>query len=508
MRKGLLRPPASAGLVNGVLLPLLGCTTVAAAGVVLRDVILPENQVLLFLLLVVTLTMKLGRLAGFVSTLASVLAYDLFLVPPYLSLDVHDTQHLLTFALIFVVSLITTHFVERIREQHRLAMEREQQANALREMSVALAGATDIASACALGADCVCRTFGGTSEVLVFNEDRQLVQGGRAGRNVPMPFGGARIASALTSDTSDRQEHPVYSAGVYYFTLQTPTSIGGVLAFMPDNGNVRLSPTDERLAQVAAQQLAMAIERVRLSEVANESMLAARAERFRNSLLNSVSHDLRTPLAALSGLAGQLLAEGDSRSGLPAAIARVAQRMEGMVGNLLDLARFSQGHIQLRQDWQLIDEVIGSAIAQLREHGAKLRYVSAVHGGPTLVRFDAVLIERVLCNLLENAERHASGATTVRLQAACRGGRLLVLVCDDGIGIADEVARHRPGVDTGASDTRPGLGLSICRAIMEAHGGTLDIARRRRGGTRAVFCLPITEPPALELDEQAASTDH
>lgn len=507
MRKGWLRRPASAGFVKGILLPLAGSAAVAWAGVALRDVILPENQVLLFLLLVVSVTIKLGRLAGFVSTLASVLLYDLLLVPPYLSLDVQDVQHLLTFALILVVSLITSHFVEGIRDQHRLAVEREQQANALREMSVALAGATDMTAVCSVGADYVCRTFGGTSKVLIGNGSGQLVQGGQAGRDVPMPFGVARIAAALAADASGRQEHPVSSAGVYYFTLQTPAGVSGVLAFMPDNADSRLSPSAERLAQVAAQQLAMTIERVRLSEVANESQLEVRAERFRNSLLNSVSHDLRTPLAALNGLAGQLLAQESAGNGIPAAIARVAQRLESMVGNLLELARFGQGRIHLRQDWQLIDEVMGSAIAQMREHGGKLRYVSAVRGGPTLVRFDAVLVERVLCNLLENAERHAGGATTVRVWAGCRGGSLLVLVSDDGAGIGDDAARRRPE-DTVQGDIRPGLGLSICRAIIDAHGGTLRIARRRGGGTRAAFTLPITEPPGLEPDGQATCFDH
>ncbi len=489
------------GLINGLLMPLLGCAAVTVAGVALRDTILPENQVLLFLLLVVLVTVKLGRLAGCVCALASVLLYDLFLVPPYLSLEVHDAQHLLTFALILVVSLITSYFVEGIRVQHRLALKREEQANALREMSVALAGASDMASVCSVGADYLQRMFGGISKVFVKGDGGEPVLAGSAGRDVRLPSGVARVAAALMVESSGRQEHPFYSAGAFYFILHAPAGIGGVLVCLPDNANSRLSSTAERLAQVAAQQLAMTIERVRLSELAAVSQLEVKAERFRNSLLNSVSHDLRTPLAALNGLAGQLLAQGHEENALPAAIARVAQRLDNMVGNLLELARFSQGSIQLRQDWQLIDEVIGSAIAQVREHGGKLRYVSAVHGGPTLVRFDARLIERVLCNLLENAERHATGASTVRVRAASRCGRLHVMVCDDGSGIADGAALLPAGSDISQGDTRPGLGLSICRAIIEAHGGVLDIARRKGGGTRAAFSLPMCESPVLELDE-------
>jgi two-component system sensor histidine kinase KdpD len=495
-------------LFNGALLPLVGCTAVAVAGVALRDNILPENQVLLFLLLVILVTVKLGRLAGSVCALASVLLYDLFLVPPYLSLEVHDAQHLLTFALILVVALITGHFVDGIRVQHRMALEREEQANALREMSVALAGASDMASVCAVGANYVQRMFGGISKVFVKGDEGAPVLAASAGREVRLPSGVSRVAAALMGESPGRQEHPFYSAGAFYFILHTPAGIGGVLVCLPDHGNSRLPSTDERLAQVAAQQLAMTIERVRLSDLAALSQLEVKAERFRNSLLNSVSHDLRTPLAALNGLAGQLLAQGHGESALPAAIARVAQRLDSMVGNLLELARFSQGGIQLRQDWQLIDEVIGSAITQVREHGGKLRYLSAVHGGPNLVRFDARLIERVLCNLLENAERHAAGASMVRVRAASRCGRLHVLVCDDGSGIAEGAARPPAGGDISQGDTRPGLGLSICRAIIEAHAGELNIARRRGGGTRAAFSLPMTEPPVLEPDEQAARPDH
>lgn len=474
----------------------------------MRDVLLPENQVLLFLLLVVLVTVRLGRLAGCACAFAAVLLYDLFLVPPYLSLEVHDAQHLLTFFLFLAVSLITSHFVENFRFQHRLALEREQQANALREMSVALAGASDMASVCSVGADYVRRMFGGISKVYVRGDDGEPVLAGSAGRDVRLPSGVARVVAALMGESPGRQEHPVYSAGAFYFILHTPAGVGGVLVQLPDNGASQLSPTAERLAQVAAQQLAMTIERVRLSEMASMSQLEVKAERFRNSLLNSVSHDLRTPLAALNGLAGQLLAEGHAGTELPGAIARVAQRLDSMVGNLLELARFSQGRIQLRQDWQLIDEVIGSSIAQVREHGGKLRYVSAVHGGPTLVLFDAGLIERVLCNLLENAERHAAGASTVRVRAASRGGCLCVMVSDDGGGIADGAAQQLPGHTGGQDDTRPGLGLSICRAIIEAHGGELRVVRRRGGGTRAAFSLPLNEAPSLEMDEQAARIDH
>lgn len=471
------------------------------AGFALRDVLLPENQVLIFLLLVVTVTAKLGRMAGFVATLASVLLYDLFLVPPYLSFDVHDAQHLLTFALILVVAQITSHFVEGIRVQHRMAMGREQQANALREMSVALAGATDMASVCSVGAEYMRRIFEGASKVFVAGDSGQLVLAAQAGREVPMPFAMEKIAAALMGDGASRQELPVYSAGVYYFALHTPGGAAGVLVLMPDDGAERLTMTAERLAQVAAQQLAMTIERVRLTESASESQLEVKAECFRNSLLNSVSHDLRTPLAALNGLAGQLLARGDGRDEVPQAIQRVAQRLDNMVGNLLDLARFSQGRTHLRQDWHVIDEVIGSAIAQVREHGGKLRYLSAVHGGPALVSFDAVLMERALCNLLENAERHAAGATQVRVSAARRRGRLLVMVSDNGSGISHMAASVVPQSGAGMDDTRPGLGLSICRAIIDAHGGEFCIAQRRGGGTRAAFGIPISEAPVLEADE-------
>lgn len=482
------------------MIPLAASAAVTLVADITRGKVLPENLVLLYLLLVLSITVKMGRVAGFISAFVSVLLYDIVLVPPYHSLSVHNSQHLLTFMLILAVSLITSHFVEGIRTQHRLAMEREQQANVLREMSLALAAATDLEAVCAVGAAYAGLMFAGVSSVYVEDACGRLKPVCQSNGDGDQLAGTVTIAETLMGHGSAGHHRPLYCAGVYYFMLRMPAGTRGVLVLLPTGRCRSLSLAEERLGQIAAEQLAMTIERVRISDMATKSKLDAKVQRFRNSLLNSVSHDLRTPLAALCGLSGQLQAHGETAGGLAEAIHRVALRLDGMVSNLLDFARFNQGRIELRLEWQLIDEVFGSAIAQHREHGGRLPIDSAVHGSTALVRFDAVLIERVLCNLLENAERHAKGATRIELKAVYRWRKLIILLSDDGAGIAPDVIAILEQSAGIRSDAQTGLGLSICKSIIDAHGGILRITRRHAGGTRVACIIRINETPTLDFD--------
>ena len=476
--------------VRNVALPLAACAGATALGVTLRETVLPVNLVLMYLLLVVSITIRIGRTAGIVSSVLSVVLYDVFLVPPYNSLAVHDAQHLFTFVLILTVAIITSYLIEGIRRQEQLADARARQTEALREMSAALAGASDLGAVCQVGTSWIASMFDTTVLLLIAGDDGRLAPCTSGGAAPRLAVGVERIAAAVFNAGGRDGAAGVYSAGMYYVALRAPGATGGVLAVTVPQGQTHFPEQSERMIHVAADQLAMAVERIFMAALAQKAQASIDAERFRNSVLAAVSHDLRTPLTALTGLASQLVMSGQRRPELEASIQRVTLRMNHMVSNLLDMARFGQGSIALQRDWHLIDEIIGSAIAQQREDGFALPIRSRSTATPRLIQLDAALIERVLWNLIENVKRHAHGATGLTIRAGYRCGFLLIFVKDDGCGFTAQ----------GGGDGQ-GLGLAICRAIVAAHGGTLAIKPARPAGTTAAITIPAAPYPEQAHEE-------
>jgi two-component system sensor histidine kinase KdpD len=248
---------------------------------------------------------------------------------------------------------------------------------------------------------------------------------------------------------------------------------------------------------------AMAVERLHYSEVAQEVTLGMESERLRSALLSAVSHDLRTPLTVLVGLADALTL---ARPALPPsalesaiAIRDQALRLSGLVHNLLDVARLQTGKIVLNCEWQPLEEVIGSSLkAMAGVLGARAVSVELAPDLPPL-EFDAVLLERVFCNLLENAAKYAPQGDIV-ISARLAGQMVEIAVVDSGPGLPPNAEESvfelfERGHNSGAGG---GLGLAICRAIVEAHGGHIRAERRAEGGTRMVFTLPQGTPPTLE----------
>lgn len=477
-------------------IPILACGFSTLAGIALRDSVLQVNIVLLYLLLVLAMTVFVGKNAGMFASLLSVLLYDIFLVPPYHSIAVHDTQHALTFVLMLIVSLIASHLTEGLGHQRSLAQARERQANLLREMSVALAAAADLDSVVNAGASHINRMFNDRAIVLVPSADGVLAVAGACPDGLSASYTMLRIANTIMARSKQDTAAYLTCAGLYYFGLDAPGAIRGVLIVAPHDTAIPLPSDREGALHTAAAQLALALERVHLADLAAASAIAVKVERFRNSVLSSISHDLRTPITAIAGLASNLMegSEHHQRS-LATAIHDVAVRMNAVVANLLDQARFSQNEIRLAKDWHMVDEVIGSAIALQSAALARFAVNVAMRGEQQLVEFDAALIERTLCNLLDNVVRHAYEASWIRIQARFRSHKLILIVDDNGCGLAP----HRLGEPLHAppvrSDRSSGLGLSLCHTIIEAHGGRVRIKNRPQGGTRVLLLLPLSTPP-------------
>ncbi len=289
-----------------------------------------------------------------------------------------------------------------------------------------------------------------------------------------------------------------------YVPLRAPMRVRGVLALKPSEPRLLLVPEQRRQLDTFAALTAIALERVHYVEVAGQATVRIEAERLRNSLLSALSHDMRTPLAGLVGMADNLmLAEpplGPQQAETAREIRAQALRIAAQVDNLLDMARIESGEVRLRREWQSIEEIIGGA-ARLTERLLQAHRVETdVPADLPLVRCDAVLIERVLVNLLENAAKYTPPGSVVTVSARAEPGELRVTVADDGPGLAEgerqrvfeKFARGAAGSAAGGV----GLGLAICRAIVEAHGGTIEAGAAPRGGAAFVFTLPMDENTA------------
>jgi two-component system sensor histidine kinase KdpD len=295
------------------------------------------------------------------------------------------------------------------------------------------------------------------------------------------------------------------SARALYLLLRGSRGKLGVLGVLPKEPRRFVDPDQRRLLETFASQIAAAIERVRLAAESQRAQLETATERMRSSLLSSVSHDLRTPLAVITGAATTLLEDdarlaADARRDLTETIHEEAKRLSRLVSNLLDMTRLASGALRVRKEWQPLEEVIGAALGRVEDRLGDRKVDVKLPADLSLVPFDAVLLEQVLINLLENAVKYSTGP--IEITAGTDGKEVTVEVADHGPGIPpaelDRIFEKffrlaREGATGGA-----GLGLAICRGVVEAHGGRIWAENRDGGGAVFRFTLPIEgEPPAL-----------
>jgi len=495
----------SVDLFRGLLIALVACSVATLAVAPFRGVLLDANLALYYLLIVVWLTVKAGRSAGFSASVLSVLFFDIFLVPPYDSLTVHDPQHVLTFAMLLLVALVTSRLVDGLRVQTALAETRGQWSESLRAMGDGLLSAENADDVRRIGAQFVGGMFGATAWILPpdFSSGSAI--------DPRLTVGMQKIAATMLRRHAGGAQAPVSSAGVVYLPLRAGERISGIMLLVLPARMARLDAMQERWLQTASVQLALALDRVHSIDVASRARLAEKNERFRNSILSSISHDIRTPLTTVAGLAEllvqQLPRESDS-GGTALRLHRAAVRMDATVTNLLDIARFSQHGIAINSDWAAIDEIIGSAIFGQRAAAQQLAFDSEIRGAPALVKLDALLMEKVLCNLIDNAVRHARGATRVAVRGHLRPRSLQLSVIDNGCGMA-----HPPPVanvlapDGDKPRDHGGLGLSICQAICDAHGGRMRVFGRPGKGCCVILAIPVAETLPLDYADHHAD-DH
>ncbi len=469
------------------------------------------NITMLFLLTVVLVSVRFGREASVVATVVGVVA--LMLATPRFSFAASDLQFTVTFAVMLAVGLLTGNLTADLRHQARAALLREARSRALYEFARALSGALQTEQVFDMTRDSIQRTFSAHATLLLPDAAGRLAY---PPSSVPhlsvLEMGLAQWAFDRATPAGAGTDTMPANA-FFYLPLLAPMRTRGVLVIWPEHGRSMLVAEQRKQLEIFAALAAIALERVHYVEVAQEATVRMESERLRNSLLAALSHDLRTPLTSLVGLSESLALSrpelAPTQRELAFSLRDEAVRMSTLVSNLLDMARIQSGHVKLNLQWQTLEEVVGSALRasgrQLGSHEVRTRLV---HDLP-LLRFDAMLLERVLCNLLENAAKYTPPGSTITISAAIDATMLEVTISDNGPGlppgreeaIFEKFTRGErespiPGV---------GLGLAICRAIVHAHNGSIRAAQSHEGGAAFIFSLPLGTPPALPtMDDSEA----
>jgi two-component system sensor histidine kinase KdpD len=470
------------------------------------------NIVMVYLLGVVFMAARFGREPSILTSVLSVLAFDFFFVKPVNTFSVADAQYLVTFVIMLLVGIIISHLTSNMRAQTKVASHRERRAKVLYALSEELAISRTFIDAAKVSVRHIQAEFGGTN-VLLFP-----TEGGR----IIYPLDAPLLESLQGCDLGVAQwvfDHnqiagqgtdTLPGADAVYFPMTGYRGVIGVLALRAANLRRVFLPEQRRLLDTFINQIVQTIERVRLSDDAQQSQMRIESESLRNSLLSAISHDLRTPLASIVGAASTLvdkdtqLSQAD-RQELGYTIYDEALRMSNLTNNILDMARLDAGKAQLNRQWYLLDEIIGGALARLKQKLEGRTVHTNLPEGLCLVRLDAVLIEQVLLNLLENACKYTPAGTSIDISAERSVHTLKVTVADRGQGIPEgeeeKLFDKFYRLDREGSQSGVGLGLSICKAIVVAHGGLIGANNRPGGGAEFYFVLPMDEAlPELEAE--------
>ena len=415
-------------------------------------------------------------------------------------------QYLVTFAVMLGVGMLIGQLTANLRFAASVSASRERRAHALFALTRDLSAALQTVQVVELGEAAVQRSFGGQAHVLITNAADQLELG-------------STVPEGLDASIADWCFHHGQRAGLatatlpssrwHYVPLQAPMRIRGVLALQPGQARWLLIPEQVQQLETLARQIAIALERVHYVEVAQSAVVQMESERLRNTLLAAMSHDVRTPLTALIGQAETLEQLGplsEEQRATVQSMGHEARDLSALVGNLLDMARLESGQVQLRRDWQSVEEVVGSAIRAARHALGALEVQTDLPRDLPLVELDAALMERVLVNLLENAAKYGIGSSVqhpaIRVSARTTANTLELKVRDFGPGLpaASKGQEHTlfdkfTRGQTESSTRGVGLGLAICKAVVEAHRGKISAAQASGGGAEFSISLPRTAPP-------------
>jgi two-component system sensor histidine kinase KdpD len=491
------------------LLAVAACTGIASVMFKRFELV---DIVMIYLLGVVIIASRTGTGPSLVTTILSIAAFDFFFVPPYYTFVVNDVRYVVTFVVMFIVSVVISRLTLRIHRHAEESSLREERISALYSMSRNLVSERNTDRLRAIAAKHIGETF--NSDILVLLPDGQ----GRISFPVDTP-------GSFRKDDQDREaaqwalDHHMSTgantptgpdADATYFPLVASRGTVGILGMRPLTKQDWFDEEQIRYLEAFMGQTAIAIERALLVEETHRAMISAETENLRSTLLSSISHDLRTPLTAVTGAASILLENDDtldrpSRIELIKTIQEESDRLNSIIKNILAMTRLEAGTISVNKEWQSLEEIVGVVLNRLGKRLDGHPVMVHLPDNLPLIPFDGLLLEQVLINLFENAIKYTPEGTTLSLSASERLFTVTVELADHGPGIPPGQEEHIfekfvRGHNAGGG---VGLGLAICRAIVHAHGGKIWVENREGGGAVFRFTLSAAGlPVARNMEEE------
>ncbi|EHQ90473.1 ATP-binding protein [Desulfosporosinus youngiae] len=463
------------------------------------------NMSLLTIIPILISAARWGTFPAMATALMGTIAFDLFYVPPIFKFMVADLRYLISFAIFMLVGFITGTLSDRLKKQVSYSRQRENSISALYSLS------RDISAADNLDAvlDCIVRNISNTLEgqVLLFlpDEKAQLVLCKASDGTISLDKDDLSAAKWVY-EHGEKAGHGMETLGTakaLYLPLSTEQGTQGVLGINIKESDAQSDSERIRLSEAFTGLAAMAINRVKLAEQARESLSLVESEHLRTALFNSLSHDLRTPLASIIGAVTGLLEDKnvvyspEVRKELLNTILHGAERMNRFISNLLDMARLESGMLRLNKEWCDLQDIIGVAVNRLGNTLTRRPLEITIQEDLPLVQADGILIEQVLINLLDNALKYSAAASkiTILISQHARQIEVVVANCGQGIPEADlsKVFDKFYRLSSSLQVSGTGLGLAICKGFIEAHGGNIWAENNKLGGVTITFTLPLTD---------------
>ncbi|THF56492.1 sensor histidine kinase [Ollibium composti] len=494
------RPAAAPFDVRPYLITAAVVAVALGCGEVLARFLNVQNVALVFLTAVLVSAVAFGLSAALFASLLSVLAFNLFFLPPYFSITISDPENVVALFFFLVVALVASNLTASVRAQALVARQRARTTEDLYLFSRKLAGIASMD-------DLLWAISSQVASMLKVRVVLFLPENGSLELKTAWPpedvAEEADLAAAKWSWESSRPAgrgaDTMPGARRLFLPMRTGRGSVAVIGIDSDKQGPLLTPDERRLLDALSDQAALAIERINLSKDFDKAQRAAERDRLQAALLTSISHDLRTPLASIlgaaDGLAGLPDLTVDDRKALLSTIQEEAERLNRFIANLLDMTKLESGAVTPNMGLVDVSEVVGSTLRRAERILAGHRVETALDPGLPMVRIDPVLFEQVLFNLLDNAAKYAPAGTIISMEGRRAGNLVSLRILDEGPGIPqadlehvfDKFYRVRKA-DSQRAGT--GLGLAICRGFVEAMGGTIE-AGNRADRPGAVFTITL-----------------
>lgn len=473
----------------------------------------PANTVMILLASVAYVSYRWGRGPAIWASVLAVTVFDYFFVPPRLTMAVSDAQYIVTFLVMLAIGLVISTLTSRLKAQVVSTQVRERRTIALYELGKQLSSLYGGVFLAAAAGKKIAELTGGEVAIylqhahaglqIVFGQDTGIARHQVSAPAAEWVIGNDQPAGPGTNTLPN--------AVALFLPVSGSQQTLGAIAIRVAEPERLLDPDQRRLLEACASQLALALERDQLAIDAAEARVAAETEQVRSALLSSVSHDLRTPLATIAGASSSLLEsnqlDAETQRQLLETLVDEANRLCRLLENILQMSRLDSGHVTANQQWQVLEEVVGSALRRVQNELSEREVSVDLPDDLPLVFMDGLLVEQVLVNLLENAARYTPTGTPIQIVATLEPKWLRLGVADQGPGLPqgdaervfDKFYRGSLAGDTGRGS---GLGLAICRAIAKVHGGTITAHNRPTGGAEFVLRLPLAaNAPRVDLSK-------